>query len=93
VFRGYDLARLGRELGTNLTAPRAIFEGLVPPRCILNGRDIPPSLIVTWAVTTIDPYNDFISEGGKIWPRIKTVAEANNCVAHMPTRTAVCCFS
>lgn len=31
----------------------------------------------------VDPYNDFISEGGKIWPRIKTVAEANNCVQHM----------
>jgi len=31
----------------------------------------------------VDPYNDFISEGGKIWPRIKAVAEANNCVSNM----------
>src|SRR5262249_29830931 len=31
----------------------------------------------------VDPYNGFISEGGKIWPRIKAVAEANNCVPHM----------
>jgi hypothetical protein len=31
----------------------------------------------------IDPYNDFISEGGKIWPRIRAVAEANDCVPHM----------
>ena len=31
----------------------------------------------------VDPYNDFISEGGKIWPRIKAVAEANGCVLHM----------
>jgi nicotinamidase-related amidase len=31
----------------------------------------------------VDPYNDFISEGGKIWPRIKAVAEANSCVPHM----------
>jgi nicotinamidase-related amidase len=31
----------------------------------------------------IDPYNDFISEGGKIWPRIQAVAEANGCVPHM----------
>ena len=31
----------------------------------------------------IDPYNDFISEGGKIWDRIKGVAEANDCIAHM----------
>ena len=31
----------------------------------------------------IDPYNDFISEEGKIWDRLKTVAEANNCVPNM----------
>jgi ureidoacrylate peracid hydrolase len=31
----------------------------------------------------IDPYNDFISEGGKLWDRLKGVAEANKCVPHM----------
>jgi len=35
------------------------------------------------ALLVIDPYNDFISEGGKIWDRLKGVAEANNCVANM----------
>jgi nicotinamidase-related amidase len=35
------------------------------------------------ALLVVDPYNDFISEGGKIWPRIKAVAEANNCDPHM----------
>jgi len=35
------------------------------------------------ALLVVDPYNDFISEGGKLWPRIKAVAEANNCVPHM----------
>lgn len=35
------------------------------------------------ALLVIDPYNDFISEGGKLWPRIKNVAGANNCVPHM----------
>ena len=35
------------------------------------------------ALLVVDPYNDFISEGGKIWPRIKAVAEANSCVPHM----------
>jgi len=34
-------------------------------------------------LVVIDPYNDFISEGGKIWDRIKSVAEANNCVPNM----------
>jgi nicotinamidase-related amidase len=35
------------------------------------------------ALLVIDPYNDFISEGGKIWDRLKGVAEANQCVPHM----------
>jgi nicotinamidase-related amidase len=35
------------------------------------------------ALLLVDPYNDFISEGGKIWDRIKAVAEANNCVPNM----------
>ena len=35
------------------------------------------------ALLVIDPYNDFISEGGKIWDRLKGVAEANNCVPNM----------
>ncbi len=34
----------------------------------------------TTTLLVIDPYNDFISEGGKIWDRIRAVAEANNCV-------------
>lgn len=35
------------------------------------------------ALVVIDPYNDFISQGGKVWDRLKGVAEANNCVPHM----------
>ena len=35
------------------------------------------------ALLVIDPYNDFISEGGKIWDRIRAAAEANDCVPHM----------
>ena len=35
------------------------------------------------ALLVIDPYNDFISKGGKVWDRLKSVAEANDCVAHM----------
>jgi ureidoacrylate peracid hydrolase len=35
------------------------------------------------ALLVIDPYNDFISEGGKLWDRVRNVAEANNCVPHM----------
>ena len=35
------------------------------------------------ALLVIDPYNDFISEGGKVWDRLKAVAEANKCVPNM----------
>jgi nicotinamidase-related amidase len=35
------------------------------------------------ALLVIDPYNDFISEGGKLWDRLKTVAQGNDCVPHM----------
>lgn len=35
------------------------------------------------ALLVIDPYNDFISEGGKLWERVKNVAEANQCVPNM----------
>jgi nicotinamidase-related amidase len=35
------------------------------------------------ALLVIDPYNDFISEGGKVWNRIRAVAEANSCVPNM----------
>jgi ureidoacrylate peracid hydrolase len=34
-------------------------------------------------LVVIDPYNDFISEGGKVWDRLKGVAERNNCIPHM----------
>ena len=35
------------------------------------------------ALLVIDPYNDFISEGGKVWDRLRGVAEANGCVSNM----------
>lgn len=35
------------------------------------------------ALIVIDPYNDFISEGGMVWDRLKAVAESNGCIPHM----------
>jgi len=34
------------------------------------------------ALLVIDPYSDFISEGGKVWDRIRGVAETNGCIPH-----------
>ena len=36
-------------------------------------------------LVVIDPYNDFIAEGGKLWPRVREVAEAVACVSNMKT--------
>jgi len=35
------------------------------------------------ALLVIDPYNDFISEGGKVWDHLKAVAKENHCVPNM----------
>ena len=35
------------------------------------------------ALPVIYPYNDFIAEGGKIWGRLKGVAEADQCGPNM----------
>ncbi|MFS2108819.1 cysteine hydrolase family protein [Sphingomonas sp. Sphisp140] len=31
----------------------------------------------------VDPYNDFLSEGGKVWPRVQAIAEANGLIANL----------
>lgn len=31
----------------------------------------------------VDPYNDFLSEGGKLWPMVKGVAEEEQILDHM----------
>jgi len=31
----------------------------------------------------VDPYNDFISDGGKLWSRVREVVEANGCIPNM----------
>ncbi len=35
------------------------------------------------AVLLVDPYNDFLSEGGKLWPLLKPVAEQIGTIPHM----------
>jgi nicotinamidase-related amidase len=35
------------------------------------------------AILLVDPYNDFISQGGKLWPRVKAVAEEVQLLDHL----------
>lgn len=37
----------------------------------------------TTAILLVDPYNDFLSEGGKTWPRLKAIAEEVNLLEHL----------
>jgi nicotinamidase-related amidase len=37
----------------------------------------------TTAILLVDPYNDFLSDGGKLWPRVKAVAEEVNLLDHL----------
>ena len=37
----------------------------------------------TASILLVDPYNDFLSEGGKLWPRAKAVAEQVNLLDHL----------
>lgn len=37
----------------------------------------------TTGLLVIDPYNDFISPGGKVFDRLQGVIDATNCVEHM----------
>ncbi|MFI7665789.1 isochorismatase family cysteine hydrolase [Nocardia sp. NPDC049526] len=40
------------------------------------------------ALLIVDPYNDFLSEGGKLWPRANEVAEGVGLLDHMRTMLA-----
>jgi nicotinamidase-related amidase len=37
----------------------------------------------TTAILLVDPYNDFLSEGGKLWSRVKAVAEEAKLLDHL----------
>ena len=34
-------------------------------------------------LVVVDPYNDFLSEGGKVWPRVKSIAEEVKLLEHL----------
>jgi len=44
----------------------------------------------TTALLFIDPYNDFLSEGGKLWPRVKDVANEVGLLDNLRPSRAPC---
>jgi hypothetical protein len=51
MLEGHDIAWLRLELGTELATPRAVFEGLMRPGCLLNWREVFPGLVVARTVS------------------------------------------
>src|SRR5262249_44962775 len=58
VLQSHNITRAGREFGTNSAAPRPIFKALMLPRCLLNGRDIFPDLVVSGTVPVMHRIED-----------------------------------
>ncbi len=58
MLQGHDIARLRRELLPDLASPRAVFEGLSQPSCLLNGRNVLPGLVVPRAISAMQRIKD-----------------------------------
>src|SRR5262245_3146646 len=53
MLAGDNFARPRLKLGTDLTTPRAVFERLIRPTSLLNGRDILPSFVIARKIATM----------------------------------------
>src|SRR5262252_10497569 len=51
MLQGHDIAWLRGEFAADLATPRAVFEGLSQPSCLLNRRNVLPGLVVAWTVS------------------------------------------
>jgi hypothetical protein len=58
------------------TAPKA--KNVVSTTAGVTAMNTPTYDKSITALLVVDPYNDFISEGGKIWPRIKAVISSSS---------------
>jgi hypothetical protein len=58
MLLGYDVARLRLKLAADFSTPRSVFEALVRPGCLLDGRNVLPSLVVARAVAPMQRIED-----------------------------------
>src|SRR5260221_5013824 len=49
---------------------------------------LPAYVAKSTAILLLDPYNDFLSEGGKLWERTKAIAERVNLLDNLRSITA-----
>ena len=74
-FSGFFKAFVAMVFGVSMFA-------LVGTNSVSAGESVKYSPAST-AILMVDPFNDFISEGGKLWPMVKESAEAVNLVANL----------
>jgi hypothetical protein len=53
------------------------------PRCALP-HPTPYQAAASTAMLLVDPYNDFLNEGGTLWLRVKEIAEEVHLLDHLP---------
>src|SRR5262249_61936846 len=85
MLRGDDLAPLGRELGTDLATPRAVFEALSRPARLLNGRNVLPSLVVARRVSMGQCIEDAKLRPARGSEDVQHMRDASRCLCNTPT--------
>src|SRR5215813_2460246 len=87
-----DLARLRCEFAAELATPRAIFEGLSRPGCLLDRRDILPGLVVAGTVPAMRRIEDAkprFARGIQNLQHVRNTAICfRNCLQAMPELAA-----
>src|SRR5262249_10275629 len=58
MLKGNNVAWLRCKFAPDLAAPGAVFEGLVRPRCLLDGRNVLPTLVVARAISMMQRIED-----------------------------------
>src|SRR5262249_17780654 len=58
MLEGHDIAWPGVELAADLTAPRAVLEGLARPGRLLRGRGVLPGLVVAGTLSMMQRVED-----------------------------------
>src|SRR5207245_1753621 len=58
MLKSHDVTRLRGEFAADLAAPRPVFEDLMRPGCLLDRRDVPPTLVVAGAIATMQRIED-----------------------------------
>src|SRR5262245_21918515 len=58
MLEGHDVAWLRCEFAADLATPRAVFEGLVRPRRLLDRRNVLPGLVVARAISMMQGIED-----------------------------------